>query len=330
MYGYPRLKETIPKFSMQPLVRPPLFYKEDLARQVMLGAGYSEAVLMGFANDDDSEIFGDLNYTSVRVANPLSSELTVMRTALLTGLLNAAKLNISRQRTDIRLFTLQRVYHKHAAKNFRERLHLAAILTGSRSAAGWDGQAKVDFYDLKGALEGVLQEFDLLKLATWRRCDDLSFLHPGRSAYLLVGDEKLGFVGQLHPDVQTRWDIPDDCYVFEIDFETLTDLSAAKKKMFTELSKYPFMERDLAVVVDEEIEAADIFQAIMDCEIDLIDEIRVFDVYRGKGIDSGKKSMAYGIKYVSRERTLTDEEVNNAHAKVIKVLEDKLGAILRT
>ena len=152
----------------------------------------------------------------------------------------------------------------------------------------------------------------------------------GRAADLLVGNRRLGFVGQLHPDVVKKWDFTNECFVFELDFEVLANLSLDQRYKFSELSKFPYVERDLAILVDERIPSVEILKIVQNSGVSILEDARIFDVYKGKGIESGKKSMAYAIRYASPDRTLTDEEINEAHNKIIKLLEQKVGAVLRT
>ncbi len=328
VYGYDRVPENLPKLCMQPLHRPNFAEHVLKARQAMLGGGFSEAVLMGFDNTENQQIFQQMKKKPVKVANPLSSDLTIMRTSLVSGLLNTATINLNRQKNDIRLFSLQRVYHD-SSNEIDEKLQLAGLLLGSRPSQSWDLKAQADFYDLKAALEAVLMDFGLFSQAIWQATEECDFLHPAQSANLFCKDTKLGFIGRIHPELEAKLELESECYLFEIDFEELAGMTDAHKS-FQPLSKFPFVERDLAIIVDEEVKAADVERVIWQSEIDLLAEVRVFDVYRGKGIDAGKKSIAYAIKYLSKERTLTDEEINASHDRIIKLLEDKLGAVLRT
>lgn len=331
LYGYHRIGETLPTIKVAPIVKPRFILKECLARDALIGRGFTEAVTMSFACTNDHEPFSGVAPQPVEITNPLSQDESVLRTLLLPGLLKAAALNESRQRYDIRFFAMARVFHKPQGGNIEEPLHLAGVMTGKRHLGNWDGvKDTVDFYDAKGAVETVLKSLAIAKFAVWQRGDTYGFLHPGRSAIILVGNRRVGFLGQLHPQVAKRWDFACDCHVFELDFDTLANLSLAERPRFSELSKFPFAERDLAILLDEKIPSVEILKVIQNSGVSLVAEVRIFDVYRGKGIPDGKKSMAYTIRYASPERTLTDEEVTGAHANIIGSLEEKLGAVLRT
>ena len=330
LYGYHRIEPTMPHACVTPLVRPRLASGEELARNALMGCGFSEVVVMAFAAREDLVPFADVASAPIEISNPLSNDETVMRTVLLAGLLKAAATNQNRQRYDVRLFALQRVYLREGG-DIDEPVHLGGILTGRRFFRNWDGNKEtVDFYDAKGAVEAILKSLAIHQQAVWQRADDCRFLHPGRSAHVLLANRRAGFVGQLHPDVAKHWDIDSECFVFEMDFEMLANLSLIERPRFSELSRFPFVERDLALIVDESIPSLEVLRAIQNSGVPLVSDVRVFDVYRGKGITPGKKSMAYTIRYSSPERTLTDDEVNDAHNSIIKTLQEKLGAVLRT
>lgn len=331
LYGYHRIKATMPGAKVTPIVKPRLVSKEHLVREALFGCGFSEAVTMGFANRGDHEPFADLAPLPIELSNPLSQDEGVMRTLLLPGLLKATQLNMSRQRSDVRLFALGHVFHLPLGGKILEPLHLAGVLTGRRKPESWEAAREtVDFYDAKGAIEAVLKSLSLTRQTVWQRGDTYTFLHPGRSAIVLAANRRVGFAGQLHPDVARRWEIENECYCFEIDFDALAHLSLTERPQFSELSKFPFVERDLAVIIDEKIPSVEVLKVIQDSGVPLVTDVRVFDLYRGKTIGEGKKSMAYTIRYANSERTLTDEEVGKAHTAIIRSLEEKLGAILRT
>lgn len=332
LYGYHRIEASMPDATITPITKPRIAPKEELAREALFGCGFSEAVTYGFGSVEHHEPFASLSPAPIELTNPLSQDEAVMRTVLLPGVLKAAATNMSRQRYDVRLFTFGHVFHRPTGGKLEEPLHLAGVMTGLRKTDSWDGtKEKVDFYDAKGAVEALLNSLFLAKEAlVWQRADHMNFLHPGRSAVVLVSNRRVGFVGQLHPDVAKIWDISEDCYVFEIEFGRLAQLALTERAQFSELSRFPFVERDIAILVDDKIPSVEILKVIGNSGVSLVADVRVFDLYRGKGIPEGKKSTAYTIRYAAPDRTLTDEEVNEAHTKIIKALEMELGAVLRT
>lgn len=332
LYGYHRVEAAMPVATIAPIVKPRVASKEEPAREALLGCGFSEAVTLGFGSARHHEPFASLSPIPVELSNPLSQDEAVMRTSLIPGLLNAVALNMSRQRYDIRLFAFGNVFHMPTGSKMQEPRHMAGVMTGRRKIGSWDGSKDmVDFYDVKGAVEAMLSEMSLAKEAiVWQRADEMSFLHPGRSAVVLVSNSRVGFVGQLHPDVAKLWDIAEDCYVFEIEFGRLAQMALTERPQFSELSKFPFAERDVAILVDDKVPSVEMLKTIQNSGVSLVTDVRVFDVYRGKGVPDGRKSIAYTIRYASTDRTLTDEEVNDAHSRIIAALEKDLGAVLRT
>jgi phenylalanyl-tRNA synthetase beta chain len=330
LHGYHRIASSMPRIRVSPLVKPRFAAKERAVRDVLIGCGLSEAVLPSFSGRGELTPFETLTLSPVLIENPIAQDQSVMRTMLLPGLLCAAKLNMSRQCKDVRFFALQRVFQK-AGGAVEERLHLAGFMSGRRPYSSWDQTIRqTDFYDAKGAVEAVLEGMKLSHQSVWQRGETYDFLMPGRAADLLVGSKRIGFVGQLHPDMVRKWDLSGDCFAFELDFEALANASMAQRMKFAELSRFPFVERDIAVIVDDKIPSVEILKIIQNAGVAILDDVRIFDVYKGKGIENGKKSMAYTIRYASSEKTLTDEEVNQAHAHIIKMLEQKAGAVLRT
>lgn len=330
LYGYHRIRSAMPKIQVSPLVKPRSASKERIIRDALIGCGLSEAVITSFSAQEELKPFENLTLPPVSIENPIAQDQSVMKTMLLPGLLGAARLNMNRQCKDVRLFALQRVFQKVGGA-VEEKLHLAGFLSGRRPYCSWDQTIGLtDFYDTKGVVEAVLEEMKLSEQSVWQRGETYDFLCPGRAADLLVSNKRIGFVGQLHPDTGERWELAGDCFVFELDFEAMVNVSMAQRIKFTELSKFPFVERDIAILVDEKIPSVEILKIIQNSGVTILDDVRIFDVYKGKGIEKGKKSMAYSIRYASAERTLTDEEVTGAHARIIKMLEQKAGAVLRT
>ena len=207
---------------------------------------------------------------------------------------------------------------------------IAGALVGHRYPGSWDASGKpLDFYDAKGVVENLLDAFDLGDSAIYQRGDGCEFLHPGRFAYVLIGNERVGYVGQLHPDVAAKWNLEHEVFVFELEFEKLSELSVAVDKTFSEISRFPFVDRDLALVLEDRIPAVEVEKAIQDSGTELVNGVNVFDVYRGKGISDGCKSLGITLRFARDGATLTDDEVDASLSKILRVLQTKLGASLR-
>lgn len=332
IYGYHNVPETEPTALVRRLRTPKSYPQVDAARNVLVDLGYSESVLSAFENEELLSHFFDKSVGApAAIANPLSQEEAFMRTHLMPGLMTCAQVNLSRQRKDLRLFALQRVYRRPVG-NARapEPLRLAVLSLGRKNADSWsDNETSVDFYDIKGAVEAVFSRLGLADQILFQRGGDYDFLVPGSYATVLCSNERVGWVGRLHPQTAGKWNIEEPLFGCELDFETLASHARQVKARFRELSRYPYVQRDLAIVVDANIPNVEIEQTISKSLNTLLSDVRLFDVYRGKGIPEGKKSLAYAIRYASDERTLTDDEVNDAHALVIAAVQQGLGAELR-
>lgn len=332
IHGYGKIPETMPRVTVAPLSRPRYHREAEAVREALAGVGLTEALLYGFTSEDALDPFAETGAQPVRITNPLSSEQALMITTLLPGLLDAMRVNASRQRPHCRLFALQRVFRRPMAIGpSDEPRRVAGLMSGPRVPGAWEraGEA-IDFYDIKGVVEDVLDALGISGAAIFQRGEAYGFLHPGAFAYVLVGNRRVGFVGQLHPDVVARWELKEKVFAFELDFEAVAELAAAQTPRFAELSRFPFVERDLALVVPERIPAVEVEKAIQDSGVDLVEGVRIFDVYRGQGIASGMKSLAVTVRFASNERTLTDAEIEGAQGLIVTALKTTLGAELRT
>jgi len=332
MYGYHRVPETMPIANVSKLKTPKWYSQADATRTVLANAGFTETVLSAFDRDERVTLFtGPSEPAAAILENPLSNEESMMRRSLVTGLFDAAQVNHSRQRKDLKFYALQRVYTKPiGGVHAEEPLRLAGLMMGRRDPMDWQQNARqIDFYDAKAAVEAVVSRLGLVQQVLYQRGGDFNFLVSGCYATVLVANDRIGWVGQVHPEIAAQWDIEDPVFAFEIDFEELAKLSRTVKPRFREISKYPFVERDLSILVDATIPHVEIERTISQSSNTLLSGVRLFDVYRGKGVPEDKKSMTYAIRYASDERTLTDDEVRQAHAEVIDAVVTKLNAVLR-
>jgi phenylalanyl-tRNA synthetase beta chain len=205
---------------------------------------------------------------------------------------------------------------------------LAGLALGLDRDPHWTSVPRsVDFYDVKGCIEDLLEILQI-KGVKFRRGEDIPYLHPGKSLRILTEGETLGVIGEIHPQVMVHYDLPGRAYLFEIDFEKLAK-GAGKGKRFRLLPKFPAVYRDLSMVVDEAVEVEKVTETIWAQDQPFIDEVSVFDVYQGAPIPKGKKGISYRIRFQAGDRTLTDEEVNQYHEKIIFQLMDIFKAELR-
>lgn len=264
----------------------------------------------------------------------MSEERSVLRTSLLPQLLETATYNRNRKNPDLAVFEIGTVFHtdEEALTTLPHEKHrLAVLLTGALRGASWNRKAeKVGFYDAKGVLEAVFAALGLSGSVTYE-ADAPEHLHPGRTAavklHTELGEQTIGYVGQLHPEAQQAEDL-DDTFVAEIDLDVLYD-AADRSIVYRTLPRYPAAERDIAVTVDAGVAAAALTAAVKEAAGELLESVRVFDVYTGEKLGAGRKSVALSLVYRHPERTMTDEEIAGLHAKAVAELEQSFSAELR-
>ena len=306
---------------------------EKRVRDLLVNNGMTEIINFSFTapdaagklllSDDDSRRI------AIKLANPLVDEQSVMRTSLLPGLLETVARNMNFRSLDLKLFEMRRVYLPVEGDDMpREPLCIVGAVTGSRDGDGWSRPNEaVDFFDAKGIVETVLDVLDIGGIS-WSTENPESYYHPGKSCRILVGRECIGSVGELHPLVQKNFEIEKPVYCFELDFEKLVKRSRTKKTIIAP-SRFPDSTRDIALLVPEELAAGKIVECINSVKAKEIEHVQIFDVYRGKGVAEGHKSVAVRIRYRSFERTLAEEEIAALHNKIVANLVSTLQINLR-
>ncbi|KKM10212.1 phenylalanyl-tRNA synthetase subunit beta [Clostridiales bacterium PH28_bin88] len=334
IHGYHLIPTTLPGGATGRSKKTAAQRLEEICREVLAYAGLNEVITYSFVNP---AVFDRLTLPSghpwrdtVAIKNPLSEDQSVMRTTLLPGLLEVAARNVNRRATSLALFELGRIFLPREGGEGglpRERLVAAGLATGWVDRGWQQKPLLMDYYYLKGIVEEL---FARLGLQGYRfmPVGDFPGLHPGRTAEIQVDGENLGFIGELHPEVQENYDLPERTCVFQLDFETMQSLLKGLKQ-YVPLPKFPAVTRDMAIVVSVEVPAAEIGQTIQATGGELLRHYRLFDVYQGAQISAGKKSLAYTMVYQSAERTLTDEDVHVVHRRILQVLADRYGAELR-
>jgi phenylalanyl-tRNA synthetase beta chain len=294
---------------------------ESQALEILATRGYQEAITYAFVDPALQEkLFPGVE--TPRLENAISTEMSVMRASLWPGLIRAAQENQRRQQDRIRLF-------EHGARFARGGVEtdvLAGIALGSRQPEQWGAKTTpVDFYDVKQDLQalfartGASEEFGY---ATER----LSCLHPGRSARVTRGGRDIGWIGELHPQLVQELDFTYAPILFEVEYSAAL---AAKMPRFEEISRFPRVRRDLAIVVDEKVSLRQLHERVTFAASSLLRDIRVFDVFRGPGIESGRKSVALGLIFQDNSRTLADEDADRLLAAIRADLSATLGAGFR-
>ncbi len=296
---------------------------ENRLRDTLVSHGYYEAITYSFVSPELQAILHPEQAT-LSLANPISSDMSEMRTRLLPGLIQAVQHNLNRQQPRIRLFETGLCFIPQGDELI-QRSHIAAVITGLSESESWVGSKQsVDFYDIKGHLQNLMnlandQSFEFKKSSN-------EILHPGQSADVYFNGELIGFVGALHPAVLKSLDIDQSLFVFEVETEGLTQSALAE---FTELSKFPSIRRDLALIVDEDIPVQRLINSVNEIKSEIIQDVFVFDVYTGKEVIINRKSIALGLILQGFSRTLTDKDVDKTVSHVLQILEKEHNAVLR-
>lgn len=262
----------------------------------------------------------------VKVANPLSIEQSVMRTMLLPGLLENISRNLARKNQHLAFFEIGSVFYPREEGLPEEKLKLGAAVCGSSEENWLKKKVDMDFFYLKGILEKMFKELGIQD-CKFQAGQNTAF-HPGRTALLLCDEIEIGILGEIHPLVLQNFDIKERTCAFELDVELLFKL-AGTRKMKEEIAKFPSVERDIAILLEENIMSAQALTVIEETETDLLRDVVVFDIYSGKQVPKGYKSIAFRLTLQSRERTLTENDVNTVVQEILERLEKRLGASLR-
>lgn len=304
-------------------------------REVMLGAGLTEAVTLAFIAPADNARFGGITAgaTPVTVENPLSAELGELRLSLLPALLGALRFNLNRQAGAFHAFEIGKTFGR-VGNEARERQVIAGVSYGPYAAAMVGSKGlEAGFFSIKGIVESYMRAADLAPRVEFRAIKPTltPFLHPGRAAEILVEGEAAGYLGELHPAEALRLELESPCAVFELDLEKLISYGFTPRNTIAPPPRFPAIRRDLALVVERSFPAGMVVATVRDSTTSpLLESVEVFDVYEGQGIAPGRKSIALACLYRGSDRTLTDEEVNRVHSALVEQAKTRLGAELRS
>ncbi|USE34914.1 phenylalanine--tRNA ligase subunit beta [Endozoicomonas sp. SCSIO W0465] len=328
IYGYNNLPESTPTALLKMKQVDESLIQESEIRRTLTARGYQEAVCFSFIAPELHQLF-DPQHEPVALSNPIASDLSVMRTTLLPGLVKTAGYNLNRQQSRVRLFETGLTFIREKGKDgdeLKQEPMLAALITGSRHPESWQGKAEaVDFFDLKGDFEALLALGQAGNEFVFRKGEH-SAMHPGQCAEIVRAGKVVGHMGALHPSLARTMDMPTAVYLVELSLKALTEGNVTR---FVALSKYPEVRRDLALVVNAAIAAGDIEQAITMEAGKLLRRVNTFDVYVGQGIEDGCKSLAMGLTLQHPSRTLKDDEVNELVDRVVARLKQDFNASLR-
>lgn len=292
----------------------------SLVREVMVASGFYEALTYSFVSP---KVFEKVNVSDesalrncVKISNPLGEDFSIMRTTTMPSMLDALSRNNAMGNKDVLLFEVSKVYIPTEDALPEEKLRLTIGMYG-----------EADFYSLKGSVETLLEKLSIPKAAFERESTNPSY-HPGKTANLLVRNKNAGTFGELHPDVLENYGFENRVYFAELELDAIFEASKIEKK-YKALPKFPAVTRDIAMLVDESVTVGEIENIIKKNGKALLEEAKLFDVYRGEQIPKNKKSVAYALVYRGENKTLKDEDVNKVHDNVVKALSEKLSAELR-
>jgi len=333
LYSYDRVPVTLPAVAVTEISVIPRLNLEERIRQLLIGSGYTEIVNYSFGIPVAADLLclqeSDERRRLVRIKNPLGEDLSVMRTTMIYGLLETAKKNAHNGSFDLRMFEIGRIFLSLDVGELPEEKNmLAGLLTGKMTDDLWGLLKNVDFYTLKGCVENIF--FDLkLYNCKYNSTSVEPFLHPGKSCGIYLDDGKIGFLGEVHPDVLEKIDLKNNVYVFEINLDILVSAYLDRNITYQEISKFPAVTRDVAFVIPDTMEADQMLNIVLGQKEDLLENVSIFDVYIGKEISEGTKSLGLRFSYRASDRTLTDLETNTAHDRIVQKTVNLTGAKIR-
>ena len=299
-------------------------------RQTLTALGFHEAINFSFVNAEaDAGLTNVAEADRLKLTNPIDSTQAEMRTTLLGGLLASLGNNLNHGTRNVKLFELGKCFANSASgERPLETEKLALALTGMRNETDWQAAAtRLDFYDLKGAVEALLVSLHLPNIS-FQPVTDVHYLHPGRAAVISCGDTVIGHLGQLHPTLVSRYKFKQAVLLAELNFGLLIEINAAESR-YQPLPRFPIVVRDLAMLIDRQVSWNQIETTILELSLPQLEQIRMFDLYAGKELPEGKHSLALSLRYRALDRTLTEAEINAMHEQVVVALHTKFGAELR-
>jgi phenylalanyl-tRNA synthetase beta chain len=326
IHGYDNIPAPPPKAQLAMLPLPENRRGPMAVRHLMAERGYFEVVTMSFVDAAWEADFAG-NAKPIQLANPIASQMGVMRTTLIGGLVGVLTANRKRQTERVRIFEVGRVFSRdpvgQPVAGFRQPQRVGGLWAGSALPEQWGAATRpVDFFDIKGDLEALLGVSSRLTFAKAAH----PALHPGRSAHVSIDGKTVGFIGEMHPMWVQKYELGTAPVVFEVELEAWL---AAAMPIYREVSRFPSVTRDLALVMPREQAVEPLLAALHGHAPAIVADIRLFDLYQGKGLPDGQKSLAFRIVMQHTERTLEDAEVEAGVADLIEVARKEFGAVLR-
>jgi phenylalanyl-tRNA synthetase beta chain len=333
LYGYDRIPVTLPDVSVMTSAGDRRKILEDRIRDILKGSGFSEIITYSFISPDAVNILGlnedDERRNLVRIKNPLTEDQGVMRSTIVYGLLEAMKKNAHVGCFNLRVFEMGKIFiHTGEGKLPVEKNLLGGLLTELKNDDIWSSkEMNGDFYDLKGSVENILDDLKMTGVQ-FKSGHGEPFLHPGKSCVIYAGNQMLGFLGEIHPDILLKMDLKNPTVVFEMNMDVLAEYHSGVI-VYHDSPKFPSVTRDAAFLAPQGLEAGEMLRLARSANKELLEKVSIFDVYSGRSVPQGMKSLGLRFSYRAYERTLTDDEVNEIHGEIIRTMVDVTGAKIR-
>ena len=318
IHGYNNMNGTLP---IVPIRRGKLLSKNKFIKDIknrLYSLGLNETITYSLINKEEIDMFKDKSFEYIKVASPLTEDKSIMRYSIIPSLLKVADYNLQRNIKDVNIFENSKVYYLE--NEYVEVNKLAILMTGNYIENSWGNKLSVDFYTIKGVLENLFSYLGILNRYKLSTENILPSLHPGVSANILVDNNIVGYIGRPHPKITKK-----DIYVCELDLDKLFNIQVKGIKS-KEVPKYPSVVKDMAFILDNDINAGDVITTITKKGGRIVSNVDVFDVFK---IDNNKKSVAFKITFQDLSKTLTEEEVLKSFNTIIEFIEKEYNAVLR-
>ena len=314
------------KLPQEPLIskkRNSLDSLHQSIRSSFISRGYSEVITYSFIEDSAASLIEPEMKKLVSVNNPISQNMIIMRPSLLPGLLNTVSYNQNQGIDQIKIFEIGSIFQKSSINKIKETERIGGLISGLKAKHSWSGSKRpLDFFDLKGDVESILGDSSGYVF----KKGEIPYLHPGKTAFIFKGNNQIGYIGSLHPKLVDELDLKQDVHFFEIQVEKI---SLNRKVKFRNFSRFPLAQRDLSFILDQGIPSSEVKGIISSKAGRNLKEINLFDIYEGKGIPPGKKSLTFSLNWQAADRTLTDKEIDDIVEKIVKFLSKRFSAKLR-
>ncbi|MCZ7599744.1 MAG: phenylalanine--tRNA ligase subunit beta [Gammaproteobacteria bacterium] len=324
VHGYDRIPERLPRVELSPASRTESHRPEARFRDLLIDRDYREAISYSFV-DPELEELTHPGERRISLQNPIASNMSVMRSSLWTGLLSVMAANYRRQQRRIRLFETGHVFLERQGERL-ESSRIGGAASGALMRNARNGGRQIDFFDLKGDVESLLCATGCRELFSFEAAAHPA-LHPGQCARVLRAGQQVGLLGMLHPALQQRLDIDQAVFLFELEFTALVN---SRLPEYRPVSRHPAISRDLSILVENTVAAAQLRDVIMSAGGSLLVDVELFDVYRGKGVPESGKSLSFTLTFQDSSRNLTDADIEEGMRRILKAVEKKLGGQLRT